>query len=94
MNFICETFSRMSVIFRDGSNEPSSIMIGYSDATVTMPNHHLIVRSNTSLYTVPLQYHNCEVGFVIRLYLICLINGQSTKGHPNTAWDDRFGWAG
>jgi len=37
MKFIYEIFSRMSVIFRDESNEPSSIMIGYSDATITAP---------------------------------------------------------
>ena len=51
MKFICETFTRMSVIFRDESNEASSIMIGYSDATVTAPNHPLIMRSNTLLAT-------------------------------------------
>ena len=37
------------VTFRDESNEPSFIMIGYSDATVTALNHPLIVRSKTSL---------------------------------------------
>ena len=41
----------MSVIFRDQFNESSSIMIGYSDATVTAPNHPQIVRSKTSLAT-------------------------------------------
>jgi len=51
MNFICETFSRMSVTFRVESNEPSSIMIGYNDATVTAPNHFLIMRSKTLLAT-------------------------------------------
>ena len=70
MNFICETFSRMSVIFRDKSNEPNSIMIGYSDAIVTAPNHYLIVRLNASLSTVLLQCYSCGVSFVIRLYLI------------------------
>ena len=41
----------MCVTFRDESNEPRSIMIGYSDATVTMSNHPQIVRSNVSLAT-------------------------------------------
>ena len=49
MKSICKTFSGMSVNFRDESNEPSFIMIGYSDATVTALNHPLIVRSKTSL---------------------------------------------
>ena len=35
-------FSRMSIIFRDESNELSSIMISYNDATVTASNHPLI----------------------------------------------------
>ena len=39
----------MSVNFRDESNEPSFIMIGYSDATVAALNHPLIVRSKASL---------------------------------------------
>ena len=52
MKFFCEIFSRMDVTFRDESNEPSSIMIGYSDAIVTMSNHPLIVRSKTSLSIV------------------------------------------
>ena len=39
----------MGVTFRDESNETSFIMIGYSDATVTAPNHPLIVQSNASL---------------------------------------------
>ena len=47
--FICETFPRMSVTFRDESNESSSIMIGYNDAIVTALNHPLIVRSKASL---------------------------------------------
>ena len=34
----------MSATFRDESNEPSSTMIGYSDATVTVPNHPLDMR--------------------------------------------------
>ena len=77
MKFICKKFSRMGkkfsrmgVTFRDESNEPSSIIIGYSDTIVTAHNHRLIVRSKTSLATVLLQYHSCGVGFVIRLYLI------------------------
>ena len=41
----------MSVTFQDESNESSSIMIGYSDATVTAPNHSLIMRPNTLLVT-------------------------------------------
>jgi len=52
MKFICETFSRMCVTFRDESNESSSTMIGYSDATITAPNHPLIMRSKTLLATV------------------------------------------
>jgi len=51
MKFICETFLRMGVTFRDESNEPNSIMIGYRDATVTVPNHPLVIRSKTSLAT-------------------------------------------
>ena len=54
-------------------------MIGYSDATVTVSNHPPIVRSKASLTTVLLQYHSCGGDFVIRLYLILLINSQSTK---------------
>ena len=69
----------MGVIFRDESNELSSTMIGYSDATVTAPNHPLIIRSNTSLATVPLPYHNCGGDFVIKLYLIPLISGQKIE---------------
>ena len=37
MKSIYKTFLGMCVTFRDESNEPSSIMIGYSDATVTTP---------------------------------------------------------
>jgi len=51
MKFICEIFSRMSVIFRDKSNESSSTIIGYSDATVTASNHPLIMRLKTLLAT-------------------------------------------
>ena len=70
MKFICETFSQMSVIFRDESNGPSSIMIGYSDATVTASNHPLIVRSKTSLAKVTAIVSSCGVSFIIRLHLI------------------------
>ena len=46
-------------------------MIGFSDATVTAPNHPLIVRSNASLATVLLQYLSCRVsGATIRDTLI------------------------
>ena len=51
MKFICEFFSRMGVIFRDESNESSSTVINYSDATVTVPNYSLIMRSNDLLAT-------------------------------------------
>ena len=44
-------FSRMSIIFRDESNELSSIMISYNDATVTASNHPLIMRSKALLAT-------------------------------------------
>jgi len=49
MKSICKIFSGMGVTFRDESNEPSFIMIGYSDATVTALNHSPIVRSNALL---------------------------------------------
>jgi hypothetical protein len=49
MKFIYKNFLGMGVTFRDESNEPSFIMIVYSDATVTAPNHPLIVRSKASL---------------------------------------------
>ena len=42
----------MSVTFREEFNEPSFIMIGYSDATVTTLNHPPIVRSKASLARV------------------------------------------
>ena len=51
MKLICKIFSGMSVTFRDESNEPSSTMIGYSDATVTAPNHSLIMRLKILLAT-------------------------------------------
>ena len=41
----------MGVTFRDESNETCLTMIGYSDATVTVPNHPLIMRSNALLVT-------------------------------------------
>ena len=69
----------MCVIFRDESNEPSFIMIGYSDATVTVSNHPHLVRSKVSLATALLQYHSCGGGFVIKLYLIHLINSQRAE---------------
>ena len=58
--FICEIFSRMGVTFRNESNESSSIIIGYNDATVTLPKHFLFLRSNNSLATV-LQFIVVEV---------------------------------
>ena len=69
----------MSVIFRDESNKPSFIMIGYSDDTVTAPNHPLTVRSKVALATVLLQYYSCESGFPIRLHLRPLISGQRVE---------------
>ena len=49
MKSICKIFLEMGINFRDESNEPSFIMIGYSDATVTALNYPLIVRSKASL---------------------------------------------
>ena len=49
MKSIYKIFLEMGVTFRDESIEPSSIMIDYSDATVTALNHPLIMRSNDSL---------------------------------------------
>ena len=49
MKSICKILLEMTVNFRDESNEPSFIKIDYSDATVTAPNHPLIVRSKASL---------------------------------------------
>ena len=51
MKFIYETFLWMGITFRDKSNESSSAIIGYSSATVTVPNHLLLARSNASLVT-------------------------------------------
>ena len=79
MKFICEIFSRMSVIFRDESNETSLTIIGYSDTTVTTPNHIQIIHSKISLATVLLRYHSCGCCFVIRLHLISLIIDQNYK---------------
>ena len=83
MKSICKTFSEMSVTFRDESNNSTSVLISYSDATVTALNYSLIVRSKALLVRVLLQYHSCEYNFVIRLYLIPLIGGQSTKKFPS-----------
>ena len=52
MKFFCETFSRMDITFRDESNESSSIIIDYSDATVTSPTYSLTMRSKILLATV------------------------------------------
>ena len=52
MKSICKTFSGMSVTFRDESNDSSSVLISYSDATVTALNYSLIVRSKASLVRV------------------------------------------
>ena len=49
MKSICKIFLGMDVNFRDESNEPSFIIIGYSDATVTVLNHPLIMRSKALL---------------------------------------------
>ena len=53
MKSICKIILEMVVSFRDESNELSSIIIGYSDATVTVSNHSLTMRSNVLLATVP-----------------------------------------
>ena len=52
MKSICKIFSDMSVTFRDESNDSSSVLISYSDATVIALNYSLIVRSNASLVRV------------------------------------------
>ena len=52
MKSICKILLGMDVTFRDESNEQSFNTIGYSDATVTSPNHPLLVRSNASLAKV------------------------------------------
>ena len=51
MKSICKKNSEMNVTFRDESNEPSSTMIGYSNATVIASNHPLIIWSKTPLAT-------------------------------------------
>ena len=51
MKSICKSFLGMCVTFRNESNESSFIMIGYRDATVTVHNHSLIMRSNVLLAT-------------------------------------------
>ena len=70
MKSICKTFSEMSVIFRDKSNDSSSVLISYSDATVTALNYSLIIRSNASLDWSREFTKGLAGGFVIRLYLI------------------------
>ena len=49
MKSIYKIFLGMSVTFRNEYNEPSFIIIGYSDATVTVLNHLLIMQSKASL---------------------------------------------
>ena len=51
-NLFAKLFLWMVVTFRDESNEPSSIIIGYSDTTVTATNHLLIIQSKASLAIV------------------------------------------
>ena len=69
----------MGITFRDESNKPSSTMIGYSDATATMPNQSRIMRSKDSLATVLLQYYSRGVSFIIIYYLISLISGKRAE---------------
>ena len=52
MKSICKSFSVMDVIFQDESNESSFIIISYSNATVTMLNHPLSMRSKALLARV------------------------------------------
>ena len=47
--YLGNLFLRIGVIFRVESNKSSSTMIGYSDATVTTPNHPLIMWSKNLL---------------------------------------------
>ena len=49
MKSVCKKFSGTGVTFRDEYNEPSSTIIGDSDATVTVPNHSLIMQSKALL---------------------------------------------
>ena len=44
-------FSQMRVTFRDESNESSSIMISYSNTTVTTSNYPLIMQLKSLLAT-------------------------------------------
>ena len=64
MKFICEIFSRMSITFRDESNEPSSIMFGYSDTTVTVHNHPLNMRSKAFI-----SYNICYSTIIVDVVL-------------------------
>ena len=64
MKFICEIFSLMSVIFRDEFNEPSSIMIGYSDTIVITPNHP----PNRTVKGL-INYSNCYSPIVVEVIL-------------------------
>ena len=64
----------MCITFRDESNEPSSTIIDYIDATVTAPNYPLIMRSKVLLATTHATVYNCGDCFVIKLYLIPLIS--------------------
>ena len=52
MKSICKIFLGMSVTFRDESNDSSSVLISYSDATVTVLNYSLIVWSKALLVRV------------------------------------------
>jgi len=54
----------MCVIFRDESNELSSTMIDYIDATVTTSNHPLIMRSK-ELISYNICYSIVIVEFVL-----------------------------
>ena len=62
MKFICETFLWMIVIFRDESNEPIFIIIGYSGATVTASNHYPY-RTVKGL----ISYNNCYNTIVVEV---------------------------
>ena len=77
MKSIYKIFLGMGVTFRDKFNEPSFIMIGYSDATITVSNNPLFVWSEASLATVVLQCHSFGGDSIIRLYLVSLISSQN-----------------
>jgi len=62
MKFICETFPRMGVTFRDESNEPSSTMIGYSDATVTA-----LKSSSTHAVKDLISYITCYSTIIVKI---------------------------